>query len=133
MNTRNMLRRRHYNIGNDFNCMLCSQQVEEYIDHLIFHCPLCTICWLKLENWGLQSSRHALLEYSHDMWTKPMFMEVFLQASWSIWNERNNKLFRRIPPTHTYWLEIFKKDFGLLEYIVQEENKAFIHALVHSL
>ena len=45
LNTRNMLRRRHYNIGNDFSCMLCSPAPEETLEHLFFRCPFSENCW----------------------------------------------------------------------------------------
>lgn len=52
-----------------------------------------------------------------------MFMEIFLQASWSIWKERNNKYFRGINPKYQSWLAIFKGDFALLQHKVQEDKK----------
>ena len=39
LNTRNMLKRRHYNIGDDLSCLLCDQLVEEDVEHMIFQCP----------------------------------------------------------------------------------------------
>ena len=39
LNTRNMLKRRHYNIGDDLNCLLCWQNIEEMVDHMIFTYP----------------------------------------------------------------------------------------------
>ena len=39
LNTLNMLKRRHYNTANNFNCVLSNQQIEEMVDHMIFSCP----------------------------------------------------------------------------------------------
>ena len=36
LNTRNMLKRRHYNIGTNFDCLMCAQHVEETVEHLFF-------------------------------------------------------------------------------------------------
>ena len=36
LNTRNMLKRRHYNIGNDYDCILCGLHIEETLEHLFF-------------------------------------------------------------------------------------------------
>ena len=40
LNTRNMVKRRHYNIGDDFNFLLCGQQIEQDVEHMIFQCYL---------------------------------------------------------------------------------------------
>ena len=48
LNTRNMLKRRHYNIGNNFDCLLCGQHVEEMVEHLFFHCTFSQECWRSL-------------------------------------------------------------------------------------
>ena len=36
LNTRNMLKRRHYNIGSNLDCLLCGLHVEEMVEHLFF-------------------------------------------------------------------------------------------------
>ena len=48
LNTCNMSKRRHYNIGDDHDCLLCGNQVEETVDHMIFRCPFSRVCWRKL-------------------------------------------------------------------------------------
>ena len=44
LNTRNMLKRRHYNIGTNLSCLLYGQK-EEDIDHMILTCPFSRSCW----------------------------------------------------------------------------------------
>jgi hypothetical protein len=40
LKTRNMLKRRHLNIGNIYSCALCTSGDEETLEHLFFCCPL---------------------------------------------------------------------------------------------
>ena len=49
LNTRNMLKRRHYNIGDDHNCLLCGLHIEETVEHMIFTCAFSKQCWGKLD------------------------------------------------------------------------------------
>jgi hypothetical protein len=44
LNTRNMLRRRHYQINSLFDYLLCDQHLEETIEHMLFHCEFSTAC-----------------------------------------------------------------------------------------
>ena len=134
LNTRNMLKRRHYNIGDDLSCLLCNQQVEEDVEHMIFQCPFSTNCWSKLGiTWEESGSRlHWISKASND-WNKPLFMEIFLQAAWSIWKERNNKYFRGIPPTYHGWLDRFKQDFTLLQHRTRVDLRDFILSFVNNL
>lgn len=62
-----------------------------------------------------------------------MFVEVFTIAAWGIWKERNDKLFRGIPPTHGSWMSRFKRDFALLAHRANQTLEPFISAFVQSL
>lgn len=85
LNTRNMLERRHYNIGNNFNCILCDLPIEEDISHMIFQCQFSKLCWTKQGiHWTVQDSDLTMIENAKLAWAKPQFMSIFLQASWSI-------------------------------------------------
>ena len=44
LNTRNMLKRRHFNIGNTFGCLLCTTCMDETVEHLFFDCPFSLNC-----------------------------------------------------------------------------------------
>ena len=134
LNTRNMLKRRHYNIGDDLSCLLCDQLVEEDVEHMIFQCPFSKYSWSKIGiTWDVSGSRLQWISKASNNWDKPMFMEIFLQAAWSIWKERNNKLFRGITPTYHNWLDRFKKDFVLLQYRTKVDLRDFILSFVNNL
>jgi hypothetical protein len=48
LNARNMLKRRHLNIGNNFSCALYTSGDEETLEHLFFYCHFSTSCWSRL-------------------------------------------------------------------------------------
>jgi hypothetical protein len=65
LNTRNMLKRRHLNIGNNFSCALCNAGEEETLDHLFFHCPFSTYCWSSLNiTWSADQERFDMFKSS---------------------------------------------------------------------
>lgn len=114
LNTKNMLRRWHYVVGpvtpRSDDCVLCRQQCEETLEHLFFLCQFSVQCWDKLNiSWGMGNNRFDWLSCARREWARPMFMEAFLVAAWSIWKERNNYIFRRIPFTFQSWLQPSRK------------------------
>ena len=120
-----MLKRRHYNIGDDYNCLLCDQQIEETVEHMIFQCPFSQRCWSILGiTWQQTGSRLRWISMAAHDWSSPMFMDVFLQAAWSIWKERNNKHFRGVAPMVGTWLTRFKEDLQLLQHRVKAARRA---------
>uniref|UniRef100_A0A453HWP6 Reverse transcriptase zinc-binding domain-containing protein n=1 Tax=Aegilops tauschii subsp. strangulata TaxID=200361 RepID=A0A453HWP6_AEGTS len=63
LNTRNMLKRRHYNIGTNLDCLLCELHIEETVEHLFFHCTFSKECWCLLNiSWATQGDRFTLVE-----------------------------------------------------------------------
>ena len=134
LNTRNMLKRRHYNIGNDYDCILCGVHIEETLEHLFFECQFSAECWSSLGISGNQG-QHRLQKVvsAKNNWNRPLFMELFLTATWSIWKERNNKHFRGMMPSKTSWLDRLKTDFSLLTYRVKEKHKNLIPLILSSI
>jgi len=50
VNTRNILKRKKHKLeGNNYNCVLCSNNIEETAFHLFFNCPFSQACWRLLE------------------------------------------------------------------------------------
>lgn len=135
LNTRNMLRRRHFAVeNNDYTCMLCPAKTEETLTHLFFHCPFATACWTILGiTWPNTDERFALVHEGRRAWQRPMFMEMFTVAAWGIWKERNNNYFRGIPHSTASWRARFKTDFGLLAHRSNSRLVPFINSLVGSL
>jgi hypothetical protein len=135
LNTKNMLRRRHYTmVDNNYACMLCQNPPEETVEHLFFTCPFSQQCWARLGvSWPASGNRITLLHEGRDRWRRPLFMDVFMLAAWSIWKERNNKHFRGIPHSFNYWLTRFKELLGLLAHNCKQGLRPFISSYIQTL
>ena len=81
-------------------------------------------------SWPASGNRLQLLHAAKEVWTQPMFMEIFIVAAWSIWKERNNKHFRGITPTRNGWRQRFRNDFGMMKHRVKEALWPFIELVV---
>lgn len=132
VNTRNMLKRRQFALANDdYSCMLCSTPPEETLVHLFYQCPFACACWSSLGiAWPASVDHFEIMHAGKRAWQGPMFMEVFIVAAWGIWKERNDKLFRGIPPSLHSWKARFKEDFGLLVHRSPQRAFAFINSFV---
>ena len=135
LNTRNMLKRRHYTVvDNIYTCMMCQNPPEEMVEHLFFSCPFSQRCWARVGLfWPNVGNRVSLLHAGRNQWSQPLFMDIFLLAAWIIWKERNNHHFRAIPPSFQSWLGRFKRDFELLHHRVKEAHRPCILDFVNSL
>lgn len=114
LNTRNMLRRRNYNVDSGFNCLLCSQAIEETVEHLFLCCPFSHACWSRLDiSWALDGYKLHLVRSGKNQWFGPLFMEAFCIAC-RIWKERNHKLFKSSMPFLPFGVIDSSKIFALL-------------------
>ena len=85
LNTRNMLRRRHYKLEGDvYTCLLCySPPQEETVVHLFFRCPFATRCWDVIGmQWHDSNCRLDLIHGGKRNRGKRLFMEPFIIAAW---------------------------------------------------
>ena len=135
LNTRNMLRRRHFVVaGNTYTCMLCQNPPEEMVEHLFFTCPFSQQCWAKVGMlWPSNGNRLALLHAGREHWRRPLFMDIFLMATWSLWKERNNQHFRGVPHSFGSWLARFKELLTLLVHSCMEELRPFLDSYIQQL
>ena len=135
LNTRNMLRRRHFRVQNDdYTCLLCLHPPEEDIVHLFFTCPFSQRCWDALGiQWPNGTDWDRMLHEGKDRWARPMFLEVFAVAAWGIWKERNDKHFRGIQPSFDSWRNRFKQDFAMLVHRSKQEQGPYILSIVRLL
>lgn len=125
LNTRDMLRRRHYDNGDDFTCLLCGRNIQETLEHMILTCQFSEGCWAKIGvDWPDFHNRFVALQNTQTIWPNPFFIETFYTAAWSLWKERNNKHFRGVAPSITSWFQRFKEDLGLLQHRVKGARRA---------
>ena len=129
-----MLKRRHYNIGTNLDCLLCGQNVEEAVEHLLFHCTFSATCWNKLNIlWPLQGDRLDLMTHFKTLNPRKMAMKVFLVAAWSLWKERNSNYFRKINPSIPSWEARFRRDFANIAYRMPNNKKKLVADILSSI
>ena len=97
LNTHNMLKRRHYNIGTNLDCLLYGEHIEETVEHLFFTCPVARGIW------QATSIRPCFTPISDLFSTRlptalPTSVRSFmiLIILWKIWDTRNKKVFQGI-------------------------------------
>ena len=134
LNTCNMLKRRHYDIGTDFGCLLCTACQDEIVEHLFFECTFSLACWNELHIMGhAANNRLDWVDKAKSSWNQPLFVEIFILADWSIWKERNNKHFRGVLPSQDSWHARLKEDLSLLTYRVGGIHKHILSSFISCL
>ena len=114
LNTKDMLRRRHYNTQDDDLCVLCSQGTVEDIQHLFFTCTFARRCWQALNiQWNEQLGLLPRLTQARANSNLPFFVDMVMIASWEIWKMRNGKIFHGKNPSFNTWLANFKNQCNL--------------------
>lgn len=121
LNTRNILRRKHFHLDY-YSCVQCGLQTEETIMYLFFGCTFSIDCWALLHfSWDtcwilliwlfkhIKLLVRGLLGFSWDpsldslnMYSSMsnfwfvriyLFREISIIACWAIWYKRNNNIF----------------------------------------
>ncbi|WVZ51719.1 hypothetical protein U9M48_002834, partial [Paspalum notatum var. saurae] len=111
LNTRNLLRRKSMVLPS-YNCVFCGDSVEETFHHLFIECPFCQDCWQQLHLVFDPSEEHMEIFNSLKVQLNvPFFMKIIVLQCWAIWNERNNFIFRGIPPSSSHCHTFFKSCF----------------------
>jgi hypothetical protein len=105
-----MLRRRHFHIDEGYTWVMCNLGSEEDIFHHFFDCLFATSCWQTLQMlWPDDQDIHAKLSYGRTHSASGFFIEIFLVATWELWNLRNNKIFNKWYGRSRLWIANFKK------------------------
>lgn len=74
VNTRDMLCRRHFNIGEDHSCLLCDTQPLETNKHLFFGCNFSAACWASLHiHWDTSLGLQEMFDWAAAAWSQPLF------------------------------------------------------------
>jgi hypothetical protein len=134
LNTRNMLKRRHFNIGSNFNCPLCSTGDEETLEHLFFSCTFSISCWTRLNiTWNMGAGRFDMITQAKANFQEGLFFEIFTIASWGIWKERNDLIFKGITPSRNSWKARVIGDLTLLRFRVNQNLEHTISSFIDRL
>jgi hypothetical protein len=115
LNTRNILKRKKHKLeGNNYNCVLCTNNVEETAFHLFFSCPFSKECWQYLGiQWNYANEFFQMLLQAKQHFQSPFFMEIFTIAAWQIWKQRNDFIFDRGRPSFSSWKRLFIEEAKL--------------------
>ena len=85
VNTRDMLLRRHFNIGEDHSCLMCNIDVLETNRHLLYECQFAIRCWDTIGiQWGTERDIQIMFNTAHTSWHNPAFKEITIPAAWNI-------------------------------------------------
>lgn len=134
VNTRDLLCRRHFNIGNDHSCMLCNSVPLETNIHLFFECEFSTACWNVLNiHWDTTLEMQEMLRVTARNWNQDMFKEMMMLGTWNIWKQRNACYFDKITPTLQSWKKGVISDMEILKFRVKADRAALLDSLINSL
>jgi len=113
---------------------MCTSATQEDADHLFFSCPFATACWNKLGiNWSNTLGLCDRLLAARQSHALPFFLEIFLIASWELWNLRNAKKNCSASPTLQQWLHNFKQQAHLQLLRVREIDRPTIAQWIDSI
>ena len=134
VNTRDLLLRRHFNIGEDHKCPMCNMGVVETNAHLFYECSFATKCWdvVGIE-WENDLDIQHRYERARERWRGPLFKEITILTSWNIWKQRNREIFDGEVATHAEWLRKLKEDFVILGYRNNPQSFTFLEIFASSL
>ena len=134
LNTRNMLKRRHFNIGHDTSCVLCNSGHEETLQHLFFDRSFSSSCWRKIGFvWNTSLDSFNMFIHAKSAYQGPLFLELFTIAAWAIWKERNNLIFNAINPSFDGWKSGVISDLTLLRFRVAQNLVSTITSFISRL
>jgi hypothetical protein len=132
LNVRNILRRKKHKIqDNNYNCPICTMNVEETTFHLFFKCPFSTQCWKHLGiTWDFNLPFHMMMVKARHLFNSDFFMEIFILGTCLIWKQRNNSIFNRGRATLQGWKKGFIEEAMLQTHRIQHNKQASFFSLV---
>lgn len=134
LNTKDMLQRRHWQVTNDYNCLLCSARIHEDRDHLFFNCNFSIRIWNYLQIiWGTGCCMAQSAEYARRIFKHSFFTEVASLACWHIWKVRNAKVFDQVQPIFAAWRRNFIHDISLHAHRFKPDRKNRLLAWIATL
>jgi hypothetical protein len=131
INTRDMLKRRNFNIGLNHSCMTCDTGVTETRNHLFFMCSFGASCWAKIGiTWDGDLHLENMISEAKRIWSKPLFTEVLILGAWNIWKVRNRACFEGEEPSIVSWQRQLSQDLKTLTCRTKESQQRTIRELL---
>ena len=101
--------------------VLCSSMQLESRDHLFFECAFATTCWESInihwDNTVQISDRFITTQHG---FRGPCFIEIAICATWNIWKEHNDFVFKDQAPSLARWKVRFRNEIILYQYRVKQ-------------
>jgi hypothetical protein len=127
LNTKDLLQRRHWNVTNDYSCVLCPGHHHEDRDHLFFNCVFSSRVWIYLQiQWGTSGNMVQTAEVARKRFGHFFFTEVVALACWHIWKVRNARVFENVQPRFAVWRRNFIEDLSLHAHRFKENKQTQI-------
>jgi hypothetical protein len=113
LNTRNLLRRKNFYLQS-YDCVLCSSNVEENLEHLFFDCTFSVWCWRLVDiTWDISLPIMERLQSAQVGFGAPVFMEIVILVAWCIWTTHNRVIFDGAVPSLGQWKHSLRVDLFL--------------------
>jgi len=127
LNTKSMLARRNFNVQPNCHCVLCTEGIEESIEHLFFSCEFARKVWDKLGiSWTAEIDIHYKIIHTRRQNGIPFFMEIFLIAAWELWKIRNRQVFDGVHAAFSRWLRNFKDEAALQSHRLKDDDRRLV-------
>jgi hypothetical protein len=82
LNTRDLLKRRHWHVTEDVHCVLCPLGIYEDRIHLFFVCNFSQRIWSYLQiDWISNDDLETVMQAARRSFGKPFFMEVAIMLA----------------------------------------------------
>jgi hypothetical protein len=126
LNTRNFLRRKNMELPS-YNCVLCSSNVEETLQHLFFECSFSKWCWRFVNvHWNTNLTPHNMIINSRRQFNSKIFIEIIMIVGWSIWCHRNAIIFDGASLSLGRWRQGFKAELSLTIHQAKPSTKELL-------
>jgi hypothetical protein len=133
INTKDMLLRRHWNVTDNHNCVLCHEGVLEDWRHLFLNCNFSTRIWNYFQIPWIPGNTFAALSNAKRSFLGPYFSEIVIIACWCIWKQRNGWIFKLIIPTFRRWRSSFVHEVTMLKHRVKADTVATLLSWIDNL
>ena len=121
LNTKEMMLRRHWNVTDSNECVLCTTTTMEDWKHLFFNCNFSIRIWSYLQIQWRPGDLAQVITQNKKEFNGPCFMEIVILACWAIWKQRNSQIFKEENPTFRGWKRLFLGELTLLMHRVKAD------------
>jgi len=120
LSARNILRRKHMNLES-YNCEICSQRVEETVEHLFWDCAFARQCWAFINVQTIQGgSSIQNVAAARIQLQSQFFMTTTIVLLWTIWKVRNKLIFNNNQIGLQECKAMFLQELGLISLRIKK-------------